>query len=531
MKRRLSVKLALVFAVFVLTVLNPAPSLLGLFVQAPKTAQQAGEERQTSPKKAYASTDVPSLSPALSNFGYNFSMSTVLNSTNRGSVVLVGTNGAGVTPFATSTSLDNALEQALAQIWLNNSATTDYAIYLPTAGSLSAATTSKVATDTATAAQIAASTAVMNFASLSGRAKSLTLVADPTDSLSTVGADTNAAKISLPSSVYLGTPTLLRNISLAGAMTLYAQANAFAELGGADFTGATSIYGGTDTGNMTGDSNLYFTTTGEGALSIYGGNQTSGTLTGSTHVSVMGTSGDNVTVYGGGNAGTVTGDSNVQFQTTATGTFNVYGGMASSGTVSGNANVDVTGTKGGTMNLSGTSPNGTVSGNVNLGLSGVSGGTTFGVLYGDAASTAPALSTSRTITMNVNTPTITYSKEIAATAYNLASSKGLLASSVLNLNIDGAPAISGGANGTDNFNNSTVGAGTNTAVLNLGQTGLTAYTASATLATNEIHNFTQLNIEPYNELDLSPSATYAGVIYNGGTATTTSNFQQNTSNF
>ena len=535
-------KLSSLFLFVVLFISLPASTLSGLFAPVQNLISSApqnpftnalsniDENTRGNAEAASTTTDV-AVTVANNNFGYSFSLSNVVNSQNSNSVVLVGTGSIGVQSFAATTSVDNALEQALAQIYVNNSPTTDYAIYLPATATLSAATTSKIATNTATAAQIIAGNAVMNFASLTGRASSITLASDPKDSLaSTAVQDTAAATITVPSSVYFGTDTVLRNITIAGATTMYAQGNQFAERGGAWLTGATTIYGGTDTGNITTDTNLFFATTGTGALTIYGGNQTSGTVSGSTHVTVANTSGDNVTIYGGANTGNVTGDSNVEFQTTAAGTFNIYGGTGTSGAISGNTFVDVMGTNGGSLNVSGTSANGTVAGNVSLGLSNLIGGTTVGEIYGSACTTAPALSTTRKITINVNTPTITYTNPIVATKYALATTSGLLASTVLNINAAAVPEISGGNDTTtDGFNNTNVAKNANTAVLNL---GTTSATTSTPLATNFIHNFTTLNIEPMTTLNITPTAKYKGVIYNGGDSVSTSSTYQSTqSNF
>lgn len=75
----------------------------------------------------------------------------------------------------------------------------------------------------------------------------------------------------------------------------------------------------------------------------------------------------------------------------------------------------------------------------------------------------------------------------------------------MNINAAGVKQISAGADGNDNFTNATTTQ--NTATINLGSSSASS-SNQVTLATNLVHNFTNLNILPYNELDLSATATF-----------------------
>ncbi|MGY3730602.1 beta strand repeat-containing protein [Lactococcus termiticola] len=471
----------------------------------------------TQPHKVSAATDVP-VTMANNNFGYT---SSVAGNVTKTGITVLSSKGTAV--YSSTTVSDANVQAALYAIYKLASPTSDYALYIGADVSLSSATMAKTVISQPTASN-------MNFASLtSSYAKSLTVISDPADSLTSgPSQDTASAVISLPQTAYLGVNTAFRNITLAGSTKLYAQGNNLSIRGGAYFTGSTvNIYGGTDSGNVA-QTNLWFASTGSGTLNIYGGNDSAGTVTGSTAVSLTNTSGGTVNAYAGGNAGSVSGNTNLTYNSSNATTANLYGAFATSGTVTGNSFVDVLGATAGKLNVTGTAPNGKVAGNVNLGLSNLSG-TTVGTIYGDGATTAPTTAnTKRLITVSVNSPGYNFTNDINASNYNLASNSGLLSSSLMNINAATVPQISGGADGNDNFTNSSTAGNTNTATLYLGSR--TASPAGpGKLTANLIHNFTSLNLLANNELNLSASS---GYIYNGGTGvTSTASYQSSYSGF
>ncbi|WP_331035921.1 hypothetical protein [Lactovum miscens] len=323
----------------------------------------------------------------------------------------------------------------------------------------------------------------------SSMATSLTFVSDLTDNINSMSSvqDANASTISLPSSLTFNCPLVFRNITLAGSTMIYANGNPLAIRNGAYFTGNTvTIYGGSATGTVA-QTALWFSATGSGSFAIYGGGSGS-IVTGDTHVTVYNTSGNSNTVYGAGNGGSI----------------------------GGSTNVNILGTTGGSLTTSGSSLNGIVTGNISLSLSGTSSTTRVTNIYGDANTTAPVLSTSRTVTVNVNCPQYTFLNNINATAYNLATTNGLLLSTVMNINAGSLPKISAASDGNDNFTNVTTTANSNTAVLNLGSATAKVDNPGNLVVTSLVHNFTVLNILPNNNLDVAST----GYILNGGAGVT-----------
>ncbi|MFC4652844.1 beta strand repeat-containing protein [Lactococcus nasutitermitis] len=484
------------------------PDELNPFKELGKSALSAGN-------RVYAASDFPAMTLATNSFGYANS----INSLNLPSSGLAVISGTTVTAETSISAAVNAM----------TSGTTDYVIYLASNYNLSAADVSALSSVTS--------------------AKSITFVADNSDNLSTPSTQDSSAKtLTLFSTLTVNVPTVFRNINLAGTATIYANGKNFAVRGGAYFTGNVSLYGGSATGTVT-STNLWIGSTGSGTLTIYGGGASGTVVSENTAVNVSNTSGNTVTVYGGGNGGTVSGNTNVAFASSvAGGIFAVYGGDANKGKVTGATYVDVTGTNGGTLTLSGNSTSGAVSGNINLGLSGLSATTTVATIYGDANSMAPALVAGRLITVTVNCPGDTFQNPIVATAYKLATSAGLVASTVMNINVGTVPFISGGTNGVDAFTNAnttTTNANTsslasnppvNSAVLNLGSTTASSSNVGS-LNCSQIYNFTTLNLEPNNQLTMSASGSYNGYIYNSGVVATNSgsgpyaNYQSNYSTF
>ena len=206
-----------------------------------------------------------------------------------------------------------------------NADTSDFVLYFGATMSLSnSAAKAPVATPSATS---------MTFSTLVGHAKSLTWISNSADNLAssnTAQASGTNYTITLPTNTYFGVPTVFRNVTVSAASkTIYAQGNAFATTNGSWITGAVSIYGGTDSTAITGDTNVYIGATGNTAgWSIYGGNATGGMISGDTHVTITQASSTLATVSGGSAAGaTISGNTNLDINgAIAAQVTNIYGG-------------------------------------------------------------------------------------------------------------------------------------------------------------------------------------------------------------
>lgn len=241
---------------------------------------------------------------AKSGFGYQNSIAGLDNIAN-GKITVIK-DGKSVQSFIDMT--DVGVRAALYYMYKNADTSSDWVLFIGGNVTLDSSTTAKSLSGSASESN-------MNFASLSGKIKSLTIVSSPKDNLSspnTAAAD-NAGTISLPSSSYFGTDTVFRNITVS-ATSIYAQGNAMSFLNGTWLTGNINIFGGTDNSDLSNGTNLYFAATGAGNLNIYGGNATAGTINGDTHVSITGTSKQgSIAVLSAGNSesGTINGNTNL----------------------------------------------------------------------------------------------------------------------------------------------------------------------------------------------------------------------------
>ncbi|MCI2190524.1 MAG: hypothetical protein LKK43_11160, partial [Lactococcus lactis] len=447
-KKIIKSKLILNFLLLIFLILTPANFLLELFSPLEKITNnflpnqfKPAISNLSNLNKVYAATDIPGLILANNSFGYSKSISGQVSGT---SISIVSNNGTKTNYSSLASALDDTI--------LNQANPIDYVIYFGSAYSL-----------TSTDQEELSKVTTVN-------AKSLTFISDSTDNLntSTANLDPNANQITLPSILNLSVPTVFRNITLAGSSSIYANGNNLAIRSGAFFTGAINLYGGAKQASVA-NTNIWIGATGSSTFNIYGGSD-GGTVTGNTSLTVTNTSGNNLNVYGGGNnTSTVNGNTNVAFNTNSTnGIFQVYGGgQTSTDKITGTVNVDVTGTNGGILTLMGNSATGgAITGDINVGISGISGNTNVNTIYGDGQASPPPLSTTRIIKVTVNSPDYTFSNDINATAYNLATTNGLLATTIMNINAAGVKQISAGADGNDNFTNATTTQ--NTATINLG---------------------------------------------------------------
>lgn len=319
----------------------------------------------TQPSRPALNIKLPTEATNGTSFGYQQSISGLPNVAAGQISVIQG----GSTIYNVSGVSDPNVQAALSFIASNASNSNDYVLFIGGNVTLSNSMANTGAAGT--------------FSGLSGKVKSLTIVANTTDSLTSTPnvAAIGSYTITTPTNNYFGAPTVFRNITVAAANdNFYAQGNSIAFMPGSNFTQTgISVYGGTDgTSNVTGDTNIYVGSTGTGTMSFYGGNSNGGNISGNTHVSIINASG----------LGTVT------------------GGNASGGIINGNTNVSVTGFTGNIANMSGggvgssTSPitvNGNVYNNWNSTISGASyngtyyGGAVYGTIKGTIFNTFKGL--------------------------------------------------------------------------------------------------------------------------------------------
>lgn len=249
------------------------------------------------------------------SFGYHSSIGGLTGVT-AGQVTVIKN---GVSVWNNPGLTDSNVQSALNYMYKNPSLTDDWVLFIGGALTLSNSVNNELSGFT--------------LASLSGKVKSLTVVGNTTDNIesSNNSAATGNYTINTPKDVYLGCPTIFRNITVnATDDNFYAQGNSFALTNGSSFLGGPNIYGGTDGSSdvKSGGTNIYLGAYGTGSWSVYGGNKAGGTVSGDTHVSISGFNGGTIRTLSGGNAagGTIIGNTNLSV-TDMKGTITyIYGG-------------------------------------------------------------------------------------------------------------------------------------------------------------------------------------------------------------
>ncbi|MGL4694806.1 beta strand repeat-containing protein, partial [Enterococcus larvae] len=177
----------------------------------------------------------------------------------------------------------------------------------------------------------------MTFSALEGRIKTLVLTTTTSDIISNnTGAATGAKTVTFGTNAYMGTNVILRNITYTGT-NLYMNGHDLSLNGNSQGNGL-SVFGGSDTSNVTGSPTITVNATGTGTWNFYGGNNTGGTLNGSTSLVFNNTTGNVTTIAGGARVGTVTGNVDVKINDFGGSIANYYGGGMGTGT-SATANV------------------------------------------------------------------------------------------------------------------------------------------------------------------------------------------------
>lgn len=249
----------------------------------------------TQPSRPALNIKLPTEATNGTSFGYQQSISGLPNVAAGQISVIQG----GSTIYNVSGVSDPNVQAALSFIASNASNSNDYVLFIGGNVTLSNSMANTGAAGT--------------FSGLSGKVKSLTIVANTTDSLTSTPnvAATGSYTITTPTNNYFGAPTVFRNITVAATYdNFYAQGNSIAFMPGSNFTGSgISIYGGTaGTSNVTGDTNIYVASTGTGTMSFYGGNNAGGNISGSTHVSITNASGLGTVTGGNASGGIINGN-------------------------------------------------------------------------------------------------------------------------------------------------------------------------------------------------------------------------------
>lgn len=313
--------------------------------------------------------DVMPRTPFAASFAAANSLSTIA-----GIIPLADQAKVVLIPDPTSTAAYKAytlneagVKSALSDLYASG-AGRDFILYIGGTITLSAATTAKSITTPVTPSNA-------TFYSLAGKVGTLGITGIATDPITnnttaTVGQNT----LNFPTNVYFNTNILIRNINYTGS-NLYMGGYSLS-LDGGSFAPASAwnIYGGTDTGNITGSPTIKVNSTGSGIWNIYGGNSDGGTLTGDVSIVVNNTSGAVNTLTSGAKVGTIVGNLSLTINNAGGAISTIYGGGVGTSTTPAN----VTGNVNNVINA----PNGTL-----LRLVTFMGGTLFGNISGTITNT------------------------------------------------------------------------------------------------------------------------------------------------
>ena len=146
----------------------------------------------------------------------------------------------------------------------------DFTLYIGNNITTSAATTAKVIPDTVTASN-------MTFYALQGKVNHLVITGNSADPISMdQTAPTGSKTLGFNQNISFGSNITLRNLNYTGT-NMYLNGYSLNLNGGSSGNGLT-VYGGTDTGDVSGNPTLTVNSTGTGTWNFYGGNQNGGNL-------------------------------------------------------------------------------------------------------------------------------------------------------------------------------------------------------------------------------------------------------------
>ncbi|MBP1039607.1 hypothetical protein I6N95_01170 [Vagococcus sp. BWB3-3] len=224
----------------------------------------------------------------------------------------------GSDPYKEYTSTDANMKTALSEMYHNGDGR-DFTIYFGANLTLTASTVAKVVPSEVNATNA-------TFYALQGKVGTLTLTGAATDPINmNTTTPANVRTVNLTTSgIYFGTDLIIRNLVYQGN-TIYMGGKNLSLNGGASGNGFT-IYGGTDSGDLTESPTVEVNTTGTGIWNFYGGNQTSGTITGNTTIRINNTTGAVNTIAGGARIGTINGNTTTEVKNVSGAITNFYGG-------------------------------------------------------------------------------------------------------------------------------------------------------------------------------------------------------------
>ncbi len=150
----------------------------------------------------------------------------------------------------------------------------------------------------------------MTFSALQGKVSRLILTGHSDDPITDATSLTSGSRtVAFGTNAYFGSDVVVRNLNYTGS-NLYMNGHSLSLNGGSTGNGF-SIYGGSDTGDVTGNPTITINATGTSGWNIYGGNQSGGTLTGDASIIINNTVAGISTIVGGANSGTIDGDTTV----------------------------------------------------------------------------------------------------------------------------------------------------------------------------------------------------------------------------
>ncbi|EGO8081575.1 hypothetical protein FBR87_002628 [Enterococcus faecalis] len=210
-------------------------------------------------------------------------------------------DGAAYKEYA---STEAGLKEALFDLYQqgNNG---DFTLYVGNNITTSAATTAKVIPDTVTASN-------MTFYALQGKVNHLVITGNSADPISMDTTLPTGSKTLALGIVHFGTDITLRNISYTGSQ-MYLNGHSLS-LNGGSIGNGFSVFGGTDSGDVTGNPVITVNSTGSGTWYFYGGNNNGGVLNGNSTLLVNNTTSGINTLSGGSRLGSVNGDINISIK-------------------------------------------------------------------------------------------------------------------------------------------------------------------------------------------------------------------------
>ncbi|WP_430610891.1 WxL domain-containing protein [Enterococcus sp. DIV0876] len=229
------------------------------------------------------------------------SIKEIIDEADKTKVIAVPSPAGDGSAYAEYTNSAGGIRQALFDMYQNGNGQ-EFALYVGSGESLTlpATLTSKTIPD-------AVDNTNMTFYALQGKISRLILTGHGDDPITDTTILTSGSRtVALGTTINFGSDVVIRNLNYTGT-TMYMNGNSLSLNGGSTGNGLT-IYGGSHSGDVTGDPTITINATGTGSWSIYGGNRDGGTLTGNPTILINNTLGGIRWLSGGAYAGTVNGN-------------------------------------------------------------------------------------------------------------------------------------------------------------------------------------------------------------------------------